>query len=72
MASTITTPNAGVFSGLRNGLAGFFQVLARNSQGWACAREVERLSALSDAELAKLGLTRDRIVQHAFASFLAH
>jgi uncharacterized protein YjiS (DUF1127 family) len=36
-----------------------------------CTREVERLSALSDAQLAQLGLTRDRIVHHAFARYLA-
>jgi hypothetical protein len=35
-----------------------------------CAREAERLFALSDAELARLGLTRDRVIHHAFARYL--
>ncbi len=29
-------------------------------------RQIEQLNALPDAELAKLGLTRDRIVHHVF------
>jgi hypothetical protein len=30
-----------------------------------CSREAERIFALSDDELARRGLTRDRIIQHA-------
>ena len=38
--------------------------------GMRCAREAERLSGLSDLELARLGVARDRIFQHAFAPLL--
>ena len=34
------------------------------------AREAERLFQLSDIELARRGLTRDRIIQHAFAGWI--
>lgn len=37
------------------------------SAGMRCAREVERLSALSDAELARRGLRREDIARHAFS-----
>lgn len=42
------------------------EAMARNSHGARCAREAKRLFALDDAELARLGLTRDRIIAHAF------
>jgi hypothetical protein len=48
----------------------FFEALASASGAMRCAREAERLQMLSDAELAKRGLTRDRIVHHAFRSYL--
>jgi hypothetical protein len=38
--------------------------------GMGCAREAERLSYLSDLELARLGIKRDQIFQHAFAPLL--
>jgi hypothetical protein len=40
--------------------------LGRNSAGARCAREAARLSRLSDDELAAAGLSRDRILRHAF------
>ena len=36
----------------------------------ACARQAEYLMSLSDAELAARGLTRDRVVHHAFARYM--
>ncbi len=35
-----------------------------------CAREYERLSQLSDEELARRGLQRDGLIQHAFRGYL--
>lgn len=34
----------------------------------ACAREAGRLSAMTDEELAEVGIAREDIVQHAFRS----
>ncbi len=53
--------------------AGFtmiFETLARTSRGARCAREAERLSALSDAQLARMGLKREDIIRHAFEPFI--
>lgn len=69
MASTFALP-APAHSGLRKSLGRLFRKMAENSAGYACAREAERLSAMSDAELARLGVSRDRIFQHAFGRFL--
>lgn len=52
------------------GLLGFLEWLSRFSAGAKCAREAEILSQRSDAELARRGLTRDRIVHHAFQRFI--
>lgn len=71
MARTFAFP-APAASGLRKSLGRLFRKMAESSQGYACAREAERLSALSDAELARLGISRDRIFQHAFGRFMAN
>ncbi|PTX48272.1 hypothetical protein IQ03_03147 [Gemmobacter caeni] len=47
-------------------LASIGAALTRYGRIRSRADRVEQLQALSDAELAKLGLTRDRIVQHVF------
>ena len=44
--------------------------IADASTVMACARQAEYLMSLSDAELASRGLTRDRIVHHAFARYM--
>lgn len=49
-----------------------FVALGQNSRGGRAAREAERLSRLSDAELAHLGVPRDRIVLHAFRGYLGY
>ena len=54
----------------REGNFAALEVIANASQAARCAEETERLFRLSDAELAQRGLTRDRIVHHAFARFL--
>ena len=33
-------------------------------------REIERLQAMSDADLAARGLTRDRVIQHVFRDWI--
>lgn len=40
--------------------------MAESSRAGKGAREYQRLSALSDAELARIGLRRDDIMRHAF------
>jgi len=67
-ASVGTYQNEG--SGLRRVLRAIGKVLVDTSTVARCAREAERLSALSDAELAGMGLTRDRVVQHAFRRYI--
>jgi hypothetical protein len=52
-------------------LRGMAEIAADVSVGMRCAREAERLSALSDAELARRGLARDRIIEHAFRDFMS-
>ena len=67
-----TNPRLPLFAGLGARLKAVLVAIADASQAAKCAREVEHLSRLSDAELARLGLTRDRIVHHAFRHYLAH
>ena len=42
------------------------EFLARHSIPARCAAEADRLFALSDEELARLGLTRDRVIRARF------
>ena len=55
---------------LRRTAARIVNSLADASTVMACARHAEYLMDLSDAELAARGLTRDRIVHHAFARYM--
>lgn len=48
-----------VFAAIGRGLHAYAERRTRRG-------EIERLNALSDAELAKLGITRDHIPQHVF------
>lgn len=69
--NTSTIHNSRPFgSRFLEGVVGFFTAIAEASGPAQCAREAERLFAMSDAELAKRGLTRDTVVQHAFKSYL--
>lgn len=57
---------------LRNAGKRFFDVMAvigENSQGARKARAFQALSALSDEDLAKRGLTRDGLAGHVFGPF---
>ena len=40
------------------------------AEAHARTREIEELKAMSDADLRKLGITRDRIVHHVFRDLL--
>ena len=61
---------SGFFAAVAKAARRFGAAIVENSGGMRCLREAERLSQLSDAELARHGLTRDRIVRHAFARYL--
>ena len=56
----------------RAALESIISFLAQTSQAMDCAREAERLSRLSDAELYHLGVRRDEIIQYAFRGFIGH
>ena len=49
----------------------FFSWLTRIAESHSRVREIERLSAMSDAELGRLGLRRDQIVRHVFRDELS-
>ena len=61
------------FSFSESARSGFRRVLASIARGMTTyadansrRKQVEALEALTDADLANLGLTRDKIVQHVF------
>lgn len=58
-----------------NGLDGFLASLAKSFsvalERHARMDEIARLQAMSDAELAALGLRRDRIVHHVYRDMLS-
>ena len=59
-----TTDGDGTGSWLR-GIFSFFRLyLGSIGDAYRAWRDFERLNAMSDAELAELDLTRDRILQH--------
>lgn len=72
MTTQLTTdqPRRSALGAFKSAAANLIERLASTSFAASCAREVERLSLLSDAELARRGLTRDRIVQHAFRRYM--
>ena len=63
-------PRHGLPSRIAHGVASGFQLVARtvvlNGESEQRLNEARRLQALSDSDLAKRGLTRDRIVHHVF------
>lgn len=60
-----------LFDKLRRAGEAAYGTLVEYSRGAACMREAQRLMAMSDAELAALGLRRDTIYGHAFRGFTA-
>lgn len=65
-----STPSRGLLAPIADGVRRLGSVLAETSDLMRCKREAERLFAMSDADLAKRGLTRDRVINHAFARYL--
>jgi hypothetical protein len=65
-------PTLPLLAGLGARLKAVLAAIADASQAAKCAREAEHLLQLSDSELARRGLTRDRVVHHAFRHYLAH
>ncbi len=54
------------FKAVRAGLSLIGKALTVHSEADSRMQEVARLRGMSDAELAKMGLTQDRIVHHVF------
>ncbi len=48
-----------------------YTIMVSASHGARCAEEAKRLFALSDEQLARRGLRRDEVIQHAFRGFMA-
>jgi len=57
-------------SGVRSGIANFFQAFGAAMTSYmerrSRADQIARLNALSDEQLAKMGITRDGIPAHVF------
>ncbi len=69
-SNSLTSNHAGALAGLRQRIGGLLAVIAENSDLRRSSREYERLSRLSDADLARRGLHRDRLVEHAFRRYV--
>ena len=67
--TTISTPSA-LSPALRARIDAFFATLGQGVNAYVHTRsrvgEIERLNAMSDAELAEMGLRRDDIPRHVF------
>jgi hypothetical protein len=61
---------AKIGAGIGAGFAAAMRFLCDLSNARQCALEVERLMALSDAELARRGLKRDEIVRYVFRNYM--
>jgi hypothetical protein len=70
MTTQASTAPRSLLAGLAARLADGLAALAAVAPAARCAQEAERLYALSDEELARRGLTRDRVAHHAFRRFM--
>lgn len=70
-AHVTTAPARTVLDTLSDLVARLGRALVDNSDAMRCKREADRLFAMSDAELATLGVTRDRVIHRAFQRYLA-
>ena len=52
------------------GFVNWLEAVMDNSQANRCRLEAERLEALSDAQLAEIGLDRADIMMHAFRRYM--
>jgi len=68
--TTVHDATRRIFAGVGTAITAIGETIANASQAARCAREAERLFALSDLELARRGLARDQIIQHAFRRYL--
>ena len=55
---------------LKMGFAAVMRFLCDLSEARRCALELQRLTALSDAELARRGIRRDEIVSYVFRNHM--
>ncbi len=69
MAHTLKITQTGIsIGGLLSSIGEYiFSAMMKVAEANSRSKEIEFLRALSDEDLAKRGLTRDRIVQHVFA-----
>jgi hypothetical protein len=70
MTTTALSGHRSILSAIGSAIGEAYVALARRSPAARCAEEAERLFALSDEELARMGLTRDRVIHHAFRHYL--
>lgn len=59
-------PGRSIWTIIAAGFAAIGAALVRSAENTGRMRRLERLRAMSDAELAKMGLRRDDIVRHVF------
>jgi hypothetical protein len=73
MTTQTTTRLSGrsILVSLGDTLAAIADTLAETGDLARCSREAERLFALSDEELARRGLTRDRVINYAFRHYIS-
>lgn len=68
--ATVTTNSTAAEHGLRDRIDAFLAAMGQGFNAYLERRsrkdEIARLEAMSDAELARLGIARDRIVHHVF------
>lgn len=63
----ITAPRGNIFASAYEGFIAFMVRIAESNHR---VQRVERLQALSDEQLAKLGLKREEIVKHVFGDVM--
>ncbi|MEM7753468.1 MAG: hypothetical protein AAF230_08655 [Pseudomonadota bacterium] len=74
MAQAILTFESALVSGILSGIQSFWRsfsiALTVNATTEARLQELNRLRALTESELAELGLNRDTLVHHVFGDIL--
>lgn len=64
-------PRSSVLEKIGNGFSAFLRWYEAHSDLGRCAAYASKLNKLSDEELAKLGIKRNQIVNHAFSRYIA-
>jgi hypothetical protein len=70
MTAQMTTQPRSILVRIGDAMAAIADTLYEASDLSRCGRDAERLFALSDDELGRRGLTRGRIIQHAFRRYI--